>query len=104
MNGAADLQVAWLRLLQDVELARNYPVAYSLDSGLPARNPLLDELLPSFAFLRLVSLLDDGLEEQLERLGKSRKGTLHEHISALEACGALSAQQLDDLRSLNSPW
>jgi hypothetical protein len=95
-----DLNVAWLRFLQDVELPRHYPLAYSLQGGVAARNPVLDTLIPSFALLRLVSLLDESLEEHLARSGKPTRGTLHDHITALEAAGAITPGEAADLRRL----
>ena len=61
-----DIYNSWIRLLQDIELAKNYKMPYTLELGTVAPNPLLDNLLPSLLFVRLVSLLDEALAYYLD--------------------------------------
>ena len=51
------------RFLQDLGLARNYPRPYLLQStgAAIAPNPILEQILPSLLYIRMVSLFDDGL-------------------------------------------
>ena len=50
------------RFWQDLELARNYSRPYLLVSlGPIIRNPILEVILPSLLYIRMVSLFDDGL-------------------------------------------
>ena len=58
------LATAWHRLLQEVELARHYPAPFRLNlGGSVARNPILERVLPSLLYVKMVSLLDDALQE-----------------------------------------
>lgn len=61
----ADLNGNWKRLVQDIELARNYPRS-STDAE-SARNPVLDTLLPSLLYIEAVSLLDDAMDAWLQQ-------------------------------------
>ncbi len=59
-----DILKAWHRLLQELELARNYHMPYLLTGFSGAfRNPLLDYLLPSLLYVKLVAILDETLVE-----------------------------------------
>ena len=61
-----DVASAWRRFLMDRELARGYPIAFSLDGGAPLRNVVLDELLPSLLHIKAVAILDLTLVDYLE--------------------------------------
>ena len=53
---------AWHRLLQEVELAKNYHLPYLLRGfGSTFRNPLLDFLLPSLLYVKMVAIFDEAL-------------------------------------------
>jgi len=57
-----DILKAWHRLLQEIELARNHHLASMLGVFSEAfPNPVLDYLLPSLLYLKLVALLDAAL-------------------------------------------
>ena len=57
-----DILNAWHRLLQELQLARNYHKPYLLSGfGGTFRNPLLDYLLPSLLYVKLVAILDEAL-------------------------------------------
>jgi len=70
-----DFLKAWHRFLQELELAKNYHLPYALDNlfGATPRNPLLEKLLPSLLYIRLVSLLDDALNLYLDNHGLTIK-------------------------------
>jgi len=58
----ADMSNSWQRLLQEIELAKNYHLPYVLLGGTRVtRNPILDYLLPSLLFVKAVSILDEAL-------------------------------------------
>jgi hypothetical protein len=98
----------WNRLQQDSELARHYHEVYTLDGAMVARNPLLDELLASFVFMRLLSLLDDALEEVaasdpaivFPKKKPVAKQDLFDKIDALAAAGRLTDRQAKDLHGM----
>ena len=53
---------AWYRLLQELELAKNYHMPYLLNGfGSTFRNPLLDFLLPSLLYVKMVAVFDEAL-------------------------------------------
>ena len=57
-----DILKAWHRFLQEVELAQNYHMPYLLNGfGGTFRNPLLDYLLPSLLYVKMVAILDEAL-------------------------------------------
>ncbi len=59
---SADIQKAWHRFLQEVELAKNYHMPYLLNGfGGTFRNPLLDYLLPSLLHVKMVAILYEAL-------------------------------------------
>ncbi len=54
---------AWHRFLQDLEIGRNYKVPTALRGyGGTVPNPIVDRMLPSLFFMRLMALLDEALE------------------------------------------
>jgi len=61
-HSSADIQQAWSRFLQEIELAKNYHMPYLLEGfGGTFRNPLLDYLLPSLLYVKMVAILDEAL-------------------------------------------
>lgn len=56
-----DIEKSWQRLLQEMELAKNYHLPYQLDGGLASKNPVLEYLLPSLLYIKLVAILDEAL-------------------------------------------
>lgn len=106
-----DFVKKWHRLLQDAELTRHYDKVYALDGARVARNPFLDALLASFLFMRLLSLLDDALEEVaasdpsvvFTKKKPVAKQDLFDKIDALAAAGRLTAQQSKDLHGRGCP-
>lgn len=101
MNTA--LATEWARLAQDVELSRSYFLIYSLDGPAAGPNPFLDELLASLCFVRLVSVLDDGLEEYIASnptVPRPKRPVLNDPIKALESAGRLTSQEAKDLHGL----
>jgi hypothetical protein len=98
-----DIHKAWARLAQDIELARYYFHIYSLDGGPAAPNPFLDELLASLCFVRLVSLLDDALEEYIAAdtaIPRPKRPVLNDRIDTLQAAGRLTPKEATDLHGL----
>ena len=79
------MENTWQRFIQDLELSKHYPQVYMLSGSSGMRNPLLENLLPSFLFVRLVSLLDEGLKSYIiaENLGRPQRGDLHHRIEFL---------------------
>lgn len=83
-----DIQQAWNRFLQQVELAKNYHMPYVLNGfGSTFRNPLLDYLLPSLLYVRMVAILDEALALFISDRGltvpKKYKRSLHGRIEYL---------------------
>lgn len=94
---------AWIRLLQDIELARNYNRPYILEASHLMPNPLLESLLPSLLFVRLVSLLDEALIFYIKKKGMSMskdcKNDLYHRIKFLGERNVLTdARSLQDIR------
>lgn len=59
---------SWHALLQEVELARNYPAPYQLTSAVGAgRNVILEALLPSLLYIRAIDLLDQALRIHMQQ-------------------------------------
>jgi hypothetical protein len=59
---------SWHALLQEVELARNYPVPYQLASPLGGgRNVILEAILPSLLYMRAMDLLDEALKLHMQK-------------------------------------
>lgn len=85
---SADIQKAWNRLLQEVELAKNCHMPYLLNGfGGTFRNPLLDYLLPSLLYVKMAAILDEALVFFLADRGltltKKYKKSLHGRIEFL---------------------
>ena len=60
---------SWHTFLQEVELVKNHKQANFITSlGPPAPNPILDNLLPSLVYIRMVSLLDESLDLYIDSL------------------------------------
>ena len=50
------------RFMQDLHLSENYPIPYLSGVGTHiTRNPILEQILPSLLYVRMVSLFDEGL-------------------------------------------
>ncbi len=60
-----DVRKAWRVLLIELEFARNYQIAYQLDGGAAARNPVLEKILPSLLHIKMAAVLDEALENHL---------------------------------------
>ena len=55
-----DILNGWKRLLQDIEFSKNYN---RVDPGhITAKNPVLDKLLPSLLYIKMLTILDDALK------------------------------------------
>lgn len=61
---------SWHALLQEVELARNYPVPYQLTSPFGVgRNVIVEAILPSLLYIKAMDLLDDALKLHMQQRG-----------------------------------
>ena len=99
----------WLRLLQDVEVARNYPAVYALDTGPHLRQPFLDELLASLLFIRLAALVDSALQALIAQGGLTSPKTrrkkwldLNDRIQILEHHGCLPPDHVKRLHQIRT--
>ena len=87
------MQDVWNRFLQQLVLARAYQKPYELaqrpmnpEDALPGpENPVLEELLPSLLYVRLISILDEGLSNYIEEEAIAIKGKqdLYDRIEAI---------------------
>jgi hypothetical protein len=85
---SVDIQKAWNRFLQEVELAKNYHMPYLLNGfGGTFGNPLLDYLLPSLLYVKMVAILDEALlfviGDRRLTVPKKYKKSLHGRIEYL---------------------
>ena len=85
---SVDIQKAWNRFLQEVELAKNYHMPYLLNGfGGTFRNPLLDYLLPSLLYVKMAAILDEALlfviGDRRLTVPKKYKKSLHGRIEYL---------------------
>jgi hypothetical protein len=80
-----DVRQAWRLLLIESEFARNYRIAYQLDAGAAARNPVLEKILPSLLHIKMAAVLDEALDTHLAAtnisLPKTYRPTLEGRIS-----------------------
>jgi len=106
---SAEIQQAWNRFLQEVELAKNYHMPYLLNGfGATFRNPLLDYLLPSLLYVKMVAILDEALiffiNDRGLKLPKKYKKSLHGRIEYLNDQSLIanytSLHDVRDLRNL----
>ena len=102
-NSNADIAKAWLRLLIDVELAKNYHQPYLLYALQTHRNPLLENLLPSLLYIKTVSILDEALTIHIEDRGLAMPSTyrnsLQGKIDFLSDLGILhNTKRLHEIR------
>lgn len=79
---------SWHALLQEVELARNYPVPHQLTSpGGAGRNVIIEAILPSLLYIKAMDLLDTGLKLHMQQrelaLGPGHRDTLAGRIAFL---------------------
>jgi hypothetical protein len=74
-------------------LARNYGIAYRLDGGVAARNPVLEKMLPSLLHIKMVSILDEALANKIAEdslpFPKSYRHTLEGRISLARDSGLI---------------
>lgn len=95
----AGIRQAWQTFLQDCELAKNYHLVYQVSGSPLTRNPILEQLLPSFAFVRLVSLAAEGLrayisDHQIACTHRDQKGKLlHARDDLFNMAECLKASQ-----------
>ena len=67
---SGEILKAWHRFLQEVELAKNYHMPYLLNGfGSTFRNPLLDFLLPTLLYVKMVALFDEALISLIDYRG-----------------------------------
>lgn len=82
-----EIAKAWRRFQIESVFARNYPIAYRLDGGAAARNPILEEILPSLLHIKLTALLDEALDYHILTqnlpLPKGYRPRLKDRISLL---------------------
>lgn len=83
-----DIQESWNGFLQEVELAKHYHRPYLLYGfGGTFRNPLLDHLLPSLLYVKMVTILDEALVFYISHRGltvpNGYKKSLHGRIEYL---------------------
>ncbi|MFN8386548.1 MAG: hypothetical protein U0X92_09045 [Anaerolineales bacterium] len=93
----------WRRFLIEVELAKNYPRPYLLYTMQTHRNPLLEYLLPSLLYVKMVSILDEALstyiDEQNLILPKKHKNSLQNKVDFLTDKNILhNSEVLHDIR------
>jgi|CXWL01.1.fsa_nt_gi hypothetical protein len=92
---AEDILKSWERFHQEALLARNYHMAPRRteiqNNQIP--NPVLDRLLPSVLFLRMVSILDEALEFNIDERNiawpTNKKRDLYNKIDILGDSGIL---------------
>lgn len=72
----SDLQESWRIFLLEWKLAcyYHYPPALNGIGSVPTKNPLLEAILPTLLFLRLVSLTDEAFKHVIEDRGLSYTG------------------------------
>lgn len=105
---SAEIQQAWNRFLQEYELAKNYHMPYLLNGfGGTFRNPLLDYLLPSLLYVKMVAILDEALHSFIGDRGlavpKKYKNSLHGRIEYLNDQSLLeNYAALHDIRDLRN--
>lgn len=94
-TSAEDIQKSWERLHREVLLATNYhmvPRRTEIQSN-QIPNPVLDRLLPSVLFLRIVSIFDEALEFYIDdrniQWPSNRKRDLCNRINVLGDSGIL---------------
>ena len=103
-----DILKAWHRLLQERELARNYHMPYLLEGfGGTFRNPLLDYLLPSLLYVKLVAILDEALVFYIRDHGltvpRKHKKSLHGRLEFLNDQGVVANySSLNKIRGLRN--
>ena len=93
MDSQDDIRGAWRVFLIELELARNYPIAYQLSHGPAVRNPVLEKILPSLLHIKMAALLDEALDAYLTSattaLPKTYRSTLDAQISFLSDSGRI---------------
>jgi hypothetical protein len=88
-GGTNTIGELWLTFLVETEFAKNYQ-RYDMAALSLARNPILESLLPSLLYLRLVSLLDESLASYMAANKLPKRGTLGGKIELLNTKGLLA--------------
>ena len=83
-----DIPSRWHRLLQILEILRNYKHVslVTSPSGSVPHNPIIDAILPSLLLLQFVSLFEDAAMQRILKMGwkfKKEKATLYNRIQLL---------------------
>jgi hypothetical protein len=95
---------SWKRFLVDWQFAKSYTTPYDLDFPSGAfSNPILEALLPSLLFIRLVAILQEAIAslplERTQIQEAPTEASLHELLENLEASGtAIDRPALDRIR------
>ena len=96
MDGSFRTNIAksWGRLLYEIELARNYHQPLLLYVTKMHRNPILEYLLPSLLYIKMVSIPDEALmgysEERDLTIPKNYRKSLHGKINFHHDQGIIS--------------
>lgn len=106
MGEGFDVQKAWHRFLQEVEFAKNYHRVSDLNSS-TFRNPIIDYLVPSLLYIKMVALFDEALDLFIKRndLNKPKKykDDLNGRISFLSSLGKIvQATELSGIREIRN--
>lgn len=64
-----EIRSVWRQFLIDRAFARNYTLGYLDHPGLPARNPVLERLLPSLLHVKAVAILDHAFRSWIDERG-----------------------------------
>ena len=108
VTARTDIPKAWNRFLQEVELAKHYHSPYILIGfGDTFRNPLLDDLLPSLLYVKMVAILDEALVIFIRDKGltvpKKYQKSLHGRIEYLKDQAEIASYTaLHDVRDLRN--
>ena len=101
------LAEAWRVFLCEVEISKHHHLCYS-GLGAPIyRNPILDRLLPSLLYLKMVALFDEFLEAYISQKGlvlpPQFRQDLNGRLNFLDSLGALSSPvELHSIRKLRN--
>ena len=98
-NIGETISLGWQRLLKDIELAGHYPPLNTTDLRTIQRTLALENMIPSLLYLKMCSLLDEGLIGYLDintiLIPKSYKNSLFGRIEYL--CDEGILEERDDL-------
>lgn len=106
---ALQIPELWHRFLLDWEVAKNYHKPYELNGlgGGTFRNPILDYLLPSLLYVKLVAILDEAIKDYLKQKGlkppKQYKKDLNGRLEFLKDQGIITtAPSLHGIRNVRN--